>query len=380
MNPIKNNEYLQSDIHIEDIPELVYERKEVEELKNRVSGYFNGSDTAITRVLSGPSGSGKTVSILYIIYNFIKQNPQYSKDIIYINGTQIRTPKAMFNYLARQLGGNWEGSMSALTEGIEHSMNESQRKKLIIIDEVDKIYKNSRESPKYLFLHSLNRMNVKPRHSILLITNDFNLTKNFEPELRDSLIPTTLDSYNAEDILKILRLRAKYCLQTNAYTIDDLAKISKEVFQNPIGGDKANIRHALNILSQAALLSQEQNKPLSDTLTDAMGKVRVDNYVNLLKKYNRHIIFLIKALCLLKRKNSVGIYKFMTPDLDYDDIKINFFNILQEEGTKIISEAQFRKYIEQLVNENLLRRINRARYSFLDDADNILSAINTLYK
>ncbi|MEK6885314.1 MAG: ATP-binding protein, partial [Nanoarchaeota archaeon] len=141
---------MQADTHVEDIPELVYERKEIEEIKNRVTGYFNGSEGAFVRLLSGPSGSGKTLSVLYILYTFIKQNPHFSKDFVYINGTQVRAPKSMFNYLARQLGAiikESNNSMSSLAESIEHTLNESQRRKLVIIDEVDKIYKNSRESP-----------------------------------------------------------------------------------------------------------------------------------------------------------------------------------------------------------------------------------------
>ena len=70
----------------------------------------------------------------------------------------------------------------------------------------------------------------------------------------------------------------------------------------------------------------------------------------------------------------------MNPDIDYDDIKNDFFKLMNEESTKMISEAQFRKYIEQLVDENLLRRINRARYSFLDNADDILQAIDKISK
>ena len=88
---IKNSEYLQADTHIEGIPDLIYERKEAEELKNRIIGYFNGVGQSFTRLLSGPSGSGKTISILFIIYNFIQQNPQFSKDIIYINGDKVTT-------------------------------------------------------------------------------------------------------------------------------------------------------------------------------------------------------------------------------------------------------------------------------------------------
>lgn len=333
--------------------------------------------------MSGPSGSGKTLSVLFILYNFIKQNPQFSRDFVYINGTQVRAPKSMFNYLARQLGVNIKESnnnMSSLAEGIEHSLNESQRRKLIIIDEVDKIYKNSRESPKYLFLHSLNRMNIKPRHALLLVTNDFNLTKNFDSELTGSMIETTFDSYNGEDIFKILKLRAGYCLKQGSYNMDDLAQISKEVFQNPIGGDRANIRHALNILSHAASLAQEKGKQVSEVLSTAINQVRIDNYTKLLKRYNKHILFLIKALCELKNKNSVGIYKFMSPDIDYEDIKTKFYKIMREEGSKEISEAQFRKYIEQLVDETMLRRINRARYSFLEDANSILEAIGEMGK
>ena len=381
---IKNSEYLQADTHIEGIPDLIYERKEAEELKNRIIGYFNGVGQSFTRLLSGPSGSGKTISILFIIYNFIQQNPQFSKDIIYINGTQVRAPKSMFNYIARQLDvhiNENKTTISAMAEGIQKAINESQRRKLVIIDEVDKIYKNSRESPKYLFLHSLNRMDVRPKHSILLITNDFNLTRNFDSELTGNIeVETTFEAYTAEDILKILKLRAKYCLQHGSYAVDDLAKISSEVFQNPTGGDRANIRHALNILSTAARTAQERNKQLKEVLDEAMEDVRIDNYTKLLKKYNSHLLVLIKTLCLLKKRNSVGIYKFMNPDIDYDDIKNEFFKLLNEESPKTISEAQFRKYIEQLVDENLLRRINRARYSFLDNADDILQAIDEISK
>lgn len=381
---IKNSEYLQADTHIEGIPDLIYERKEAEELKNRIIGYFNGVGQSFTRLLSGPSGSGKTVSILYILYNFIQQNPQFSKDIIYINGTQVRAPKSMFNYLARQLDvhiNENKTTISSMAEGIQKAINESQRRKLVIIDEVDKIYKNSRESPKYLFLHSLNRMDVRPKHSILLITNDFNLTRNFDSELTGNIeVETTFEAYTAEDILKILKLRAKYCLQHGSYAVDDLAKISSEVFQNPTGGDRANIRHALNILSTSARIAQERNKQIREVLDEAMESVRIDNYTKLLKKYNNHLLILIKTLCLLKKRNSVGIYKFMNPDIDYDDIKNEFFKLLSEESPKTISEAQFRKYIEQLVDENLLRRINRARYSFLDNADDILQAIDKISK
>ena len=223
-------------------------------------------------------------------------------------------------------------------------------------------------------------MNSRPKPAIILLTNEFNLTKNFASELRDSMIEMTFDAYTSEDILKILRKRANYCLNTNSFIIDDLAKIAKEVYQNPIGGDKVNIRYALNILSQAAILSQEKNKTITEVLDEAIGHVKIDNYSKLLRKYNRHILLLIKALCELKQSSSIGIYKFMNPDIEYYKIKEEFYKSLDNNYLKPISEVQFRRYIEQLVDENLLSRPHKASYCFLDDAGSIIEAISKIEK
>ena len=379
MEIIQNKDFLSIDAPVEHIKELIYERKDISEVRDRIERFFTGIEPAFFRLISGSAGCGKTTSVLYVLYNFIKNNPQFSKDFVYINGSNIKTPKGMFKYLAQQLNTRTkDNTISSYAQDIEAKLNESQRAKLIVIDEVDKIYKNSRDSPKYLFLHSLNRMDVRPRHAILMITNDFNLTRNFAPELTGTLIETVFNAYNAADILEILKLRAKYCLKHNFYTMDDLAKIAFETYNNPIGGNRANIRHALNILFNATLLAQEKNKLISDVLEDAMEKVRIDNYVKLLEKYNRHLIILIKALALLKKKGSVGIYRFTNPDINYDEIKLTFFKLLEAEENRVISEAQLRKYIEQLVSENLLVRANRAKYNFLDDADTILEAIEKI--
>ena len=153
---IKNQNFLIADTPIEDIKELIYERHETSEIKNRVVGFFTGTEPAFFRLISGPSGCGKTLSVLSVLFNFIKEHPQFSKDFVYINGNMVRTPKAMYRYMAQQLGVNTtDNTISSFVENIELKLNEAQRGKLIIIDEVDKIYKNSRESPKYLFIHSL---------------------------------------------------------------------------------------------------------------------------------------------------------------------------------------------------------------------------------
>ena len=284
----------------------------------------------------------------------------------------------MFQSILSQLGGKFDlrEGISLLLEKIEKKLVENKRRYIIIIDEVDKIYHNSPETPRYLFLHSLNRLQVRPRHAILLITNDFNLTKNFGSELASTMIETIFKAYNAEDILKILKLRAKHCLEEGHYKEDDLALIAKETFQNPVGGDHANIRCALNILLNASQMAQEEETNLGDTLKNSIKQVRVSDLTSLLQKYNKHLLILIKAIAQLKKESSKGIYQYASPDFNTDEIKKSFYNLIDEEGLKSPVERQFHNYIRQLTEEHFLTKINRGRYGFSENPDEILLAIS----
>lgn len=381
---IIHKEALSADTYIEDKNELIYERKEVDGLKKQFMNYFSGKEPAFLKLISGPSGSGKTLSIRYILVNIFKEQPDYSGDFIYVNGADMRTPRSMFQYILNQMGDtstSKEDVASILTK-IKKRLNDKKRRTIFILDEVDKIYRGSRESPKWLFLHSLNRLETKPRHAILLVTNDFNLIKNFKPELTANMIESIFEAYTAEDIFKILKLRAKYCLTKGGYNEEELQKIAREAYKNPIGGDFANIRHALNILLNAAILAQERNTKLGSTVEEAITNARISDLTTLLKKYNSHLLLLIKALAQLKKKKSTGLHQYYIygPNINLEDIKRTFYELLEEEGIKPLSERQIYNYILQLTEEHLLTRINRSMYCFTETADDILSAIATLNK
>jgi len=62
---------------IEDKKQLVYERREISELKQRFLNYFEGKEPAFLRLISGPSGSGKTLSIRYIFVEIFKKKNEF---------------------------------------------------------------------------------------------------------------------------------------------------------------------------------------------------------------------------------------------------------------------------------------------------------------
>lgn len=383
---IKCLDYLNPDASIEDKKEIIYKRKEIEDINDKIGGYLLGESVPQLTLISGCSGSGKTLTVLHSLYAFLEKNQKLSSDFIYVDGNRWRTPKTMLKYISDTLGGAAKGDqIPYYIENITNQINNRNRRLLIIIDEVDKIFKNSRESPKYLFLHSLNRMNTNPRHSILMITNEFNFSRTIQntsdnSELSSSITELTFNAYNCPDMIEILKKRAQYCLEEGTYREEDLAQISKEAYQNPVGGDHANARHAITILQTAAVLSQKAKSPLiAKHINEAIERVRLNNYIKLLSKYNTQILLLIHVLAEEQQKKKTGIYKYANPQLTYDDIKTAFYTHYKEENTtKEPSERTLQNYIEQLIKEKLLRRLNRSNYSFQEHSAEILKAIEQI--
>lgn len=375
----QNRLFLNPDIHVEDHPELVHERKEVNNITQRISNYFADKDRPAVLLINGCSGSGKTLTTLYSVYNFLNENPGHEGDIIYIDGGLWRSPKSMLSYLASSLGIKKVGSQIAnMLDDITKEMNKQRTRKLIIIDEVDKIYKNSRESPKYFFLQSLNRLNITPKPTIILITNQINFLKYIGDELAASITELILEAYTAEDLIQILKKRADFCLPHSLFNIQDLAKIASEAYKNPIGGDRANARHTINILAESARLAEEKTTSISAVLDQAIDIVRINDYVKLLRRYNKHQLILCAALAELKKEHARGIYSVTNPDFKTEEICTRFFEMLDNEGINKISDRQVFNYLDQFSKENLVMRLSKGRISFLEEPENILEALQTI--
>lgn len=376
---IKNSNFLSPDVSIEHIPELIYERKEVPEIKRLIKNSFDPKYPKHFTLLSGASGSGKTVLTKYCLYEFIKDKPKEGKDFIYIDGHHIKTATSAIKFISNQLGGrtNCRDETSYL-ENIKEQINNQKRKKLIIFDEIDKIMANVRSKQKHQFLLSLWRLPVDYPISILAITNKFNLQDSIPSELSSIINERTLSSYQIIDFIEILKKRAAYCLEIDSYTIEDLAKIAKNTFNNPIGADLANARFALNILMRAACIAQDKNKKIGDVLDQSIEQVKKDNFVGLLQKYNQRQLLLIESLAKEKEKTSEGIYQHSNPPLKYQQI-INAFNQLSDlECLERTPERTTQRYIHQFIDEGFLRRINKNTYIFLENHKDILSALDKI--
>lgn len=285
----------------------------------------------------------------------------------------------MLGYLASSLGIQKAGSQIANMLGdIEKEINKQKVRKLIIIDEIDKIYRNSRESPKYFFLQSLNRLNIVPKPTIILITNQINFLKHIGNELAASITELIFESYSAEDIIQILKKRADFCLDSNIFTLHDLAKIASETYKNPIGGDRANARHAINILAEAARLAEEQNTSIPYVIEQAIELVRINDYVKLLRRYNKHQLILCSALAELKKERARGIYAVTNPDFKTEEVCSKFYEKVDEAGANRITDRQIFNYLDQFSKENLVMRLSKGRLSFLEEPKDILEALQKI--
>lgn len=376
---IKNSDFLSPDVSIEHIPELIYERKEVPEIKKLIKNSFNQRYPKHFTLLSGASGSGKTVLIKYSLYQFINEHPEYGKDFIYVDGHQTKTSNSAIKFISNHLGGGPNGrDESSFFENIKKHINNQKKRKLIIFDEIDKIMANVKSKEKHHFLLSLWRLPLDYPISILAITNKFNLQDSIPSELSASINENTLSSYQIIDFIEILKKRAGYCLDASSYTIEDLAKIAKATFMNPIGADLANARFALNILMRAACIAQDKNKKIGDVLDRAIEQVKKDNFVGLLQKYNQRQLLLIETLAKEKEKVAKGIYLYSNPPLQYQQIITAYNQLSDLECYDKTPERTIQRYLYQFIDEGFLRRINKNTYIFLENHKDILLALNKI--
>lgn len=379
---IKNRDYLDPLIHIEDKPSLVYEREEVSDIKHRIRSWFTKEGPAFVTLIGGSSGSGKTLSLSYSLLEYVKENPEISW--IWVDGNQSRTPLTLLRKICSSLGGRIESrsTSSDLLSMIRELLLKKDKETLIVIDEVEKIYYNSRETPKYWFLQSLMRLDVKPRLSFFFITNEFNFVKNLASEVTGGMNQIIFPSYNASDLYEILIKRARFCLNKKVYTENDMAKIAKEVYQNPMAGNQANARKAIEILAIAANLAQKKKEVLASVLDKSIIESRLEDYKSLLNKYNRSLQLLIKTLATMWKdikKDARGLKKYDNPIFTYQAIEEHFFEVIKKEGCKELSGKSLRSYIDTLVRDNVLSRFGKGKYYFIEDADSIINAFSKIY-
>jgi len=391
---IKHPEYLQGLTNIEGRRDIIYKRKEADELENEIKSCLTEPGKYWHKVLHGPTGSGKTLLIKNILYNILKkkENEYLRERVVFIDGNKWKTPKTVLKFIACVLGHrvkSYENEIAFFIDAIEKMVKTSEKQYLFVIDEFDRPLNNSREIPRYNFIHSLLRLNVENIPSILFITNDYKANKVLTTtgELDGCISPIPFKAYDIEDVAKILSLRMKFCLSDDMYDkyLIEASQIAREVVLNPVGSDSANVRKAIKILSKSADLAIKTKKPLTDTVKKAISLCKADDYRIMMKKYNRHQQILLVTLSLMtqnKQKQGVdeGLYKYVTKEIKLKDIMSNFKTVTGEEGIKTVTDRQVKTYVDQFVKENFLSRLGLGEYSFNEDSELIVEAYKEIKK
>jgi len=180
------------------IPEKPVMREEVKQIINNMI-QFEKSRIPTHMAIIGSRGSGKTLILKYLKELF--QN-ETGMDVLYANCRHYNTSFKIFSYLLE----NENSAGSSLVNLYQRFTQQYKNKAIVILDEVNLM--SSKDKNREI-LYFLSRS--EQPYMVIMLSNTPHVLKQLDPATRSSLqpIPLHFKNYNAEQILDILRDRAK---------------------------------------------------------------------------------------------------------------------------------------------------------------------------
>ncbi len=193
--------------------------------------------------LYGPPGTGKTLLARWIMSE-MEQFAKRTKSI-YVNCWSRSTAYAVLGEILNQAEtfvGPRE-SMASMVKKFENVMKNSEKKLVIVLDEVDQL-----ESQEVLY--DVSRSGA----GLVVISNNPYALSNLDDRIKSSLNVKGMEfpAYSVDQMADILEQRVRYALTPNAISRDDIKVIARFC-----SGDA---RVGLEILRKAALLAENDNK------------------------------------------------------------------------------------------------------------------------
>lgn len=168
---------------------ILYRKNQINEINKNILS-FKSTKIPFCLLLLGVTGSGKTSTIKNILNN--------QKGLIYVSGAVDNTPLKLLKSISNN---SYKSSMS-LKIIIEKF---SDKEKLIVIDEIDKI-NNITE-----LFNNLNTLFRECNISFILMTNDWNIYSKMPEDFKHTLFPKRIEfpSYNSYELIGIMEERLK---------------------------------------------------------------------------------------------------------------------------------------------------------------------------
>ncbi|NGM71283.1 AAA family ATPase [Natronolimnobius sp. AArcel1] len=245
--------------------EVEHRDAEVNHLSSVLKPITNG-EPAETAIVTGPSGIGKTCISRFVTERLREEVLEVEATYVncWRNYTRFRTLYQILDDLGTTIDIHRQSTPH--DELIERLQQYNGPRTVIILDEVDQL-----EDPSILYdLHSL------PQFAVICIANkEEDLFNRVDDRLVSRLRSSEhvrMDKYHDEQLYDILRTRAKWGLEKDVVTEDQLYRIA-----DAAAGDA---RLAIGVLRSAASKADRENHErvtddvLLDAATDARAQIR----------------------------------------------------------------------------------------------------------
>ncbi len=308
----------------------------------------------------GRSGSGKSTIVQFVCKNL-------DIEFCYINLRKAKTVFGCINLILSEMGHpnlkNAQGINPAFTileKLIVETLNKSGHSLFVLcLDEFDTLFYDKRGKPSdfvYKLLVLVEKLRTLKKHlCIITISNkvlsEFNLDDRVVSRIGTSEI--YFDSYSQNDVLKIIRNRAK---KSFTQTIDDdvlqyCAKISSE--------EHGDARRAIDLLRTSGEQAGLENKQISKQhVDDAIKQLQKNQITTIISGGSYHFRLACAALARLTYVNDEGWHSTSELFKQYQKITAP--------GIRQISYRRFSEMLVELANSGIAvsQTISKGRHGY----------------
>ncbi|MEM4497040.1 MAG: ORC1-type DNA replication protein [Archaeoglobaceae archaeon] len=349
----KNRDVLRHSYTPENLP---HRGEQIEQLAILLSPALKGGLPS-NIFIYGKTGTGKTATVKFVTNQLIEFSKKLSSNVSvhYINCEIIDTAYRVLASIAKGLGKNipmtgWPTDQ--VYEEVCKTIDESNTKLIIVLDEIDKLAKKAEEA-----LYSLTRINSdlkKAKVSLIGITNNLKFKSFLDARVISALSEEELvfPPYNAEQLEDILRQRAE--LAFNKDVIEDgVIELCAAIAAQEHG----DARKALDLLRVSAEIAEREgaSKVKVEHVKMAIKKIEADYVAETVKTLPIHTKILLYGMILLSENQD----KFTTGEiyLIYRKLcsKISITPLTQRRISDLISELDMLGIVNSVV-------ISKGRY------------------
>ncbi|EOD42454.1 Cdc6-related protein, AAA superfamily ATPase [Candidatus Nanobsidianus stetteri] len=380
----KNNNIIIDGRYFEEdfVPyEIKFRDKEKEIILSNINLFLN-RNTGSNLFLYGTTGTGKTLIARYLNkgISFYSAKNKLKVKVAYINCKQILSDDIdyyIFKRIYEELVNiNIKSGFrkNDIYENIYKFIINNDYKLIIILDEVDNIFRKSENTEiLYLLLRNYD-INFLNRIRLILISNSPSFISQLDQRIKSSfssIIQVRFSPYNYYELREILKDRAIKALKPGSISEEDINYISARVSKE-FSGDA---RIAINVLRLSATIAYNKNKEKIDRedIDEAFSSVDLNILESIISTLNKTQKLILLALIKEQIKNE----DFVT----FNNLYEEYVNLSNNFGISILDktvvyknlkkiESIFGELIESKIISNGKKGVNKV-LKIISDVDNL---------